>query len=332
MKANKKLIAAAVLGLGLTGVAYASALTFSFQPCGNATCTITGAGLLDWAPGNTLAESGAGGGALLPVGAKVTDLFQANLGTVQDPLTNNLYANGGGGHYFTVVASFGEKVSSTFLGPIGPVALGSKWFGGNTFEFDPTSTANNFFYVYENDVAIGNNLTGAGFTAGKIILSGKIVSVFSQENVDPNFFTTDLSGLPSIKPCGRLDQSPNGNQLGPVDTICVGGSSDVTTHVEYADKDYFPDLPVDLSFVLGLTNTSLISPYKQIDPSLNFTNDGIASGNTPNNIGAINGISGPNYVFQSDANTSFVPEPGSLALIGASLLGVFGIGRRKERA
>jgi hypothetical protein len=41
-----------------------------------------------------------------------------------------------------------------------------------------------------------------------------------------------------------------------------------------------------------------------------------------------------NIVFQADANQSFtqaVPEPGSLALLGAAFLGFFGLGRRRNK-
>jgi hypothetical protein len=76
-----------------------------------------------------------------------------------------------------------------------------------------------------------------------------------------------------------------------------------------------------------LTNTSNITPFGQVNPSSQFSINGIANGGTPNNIGAINGIIGPNFQFQADANSSFtrqaIPEPGTLALLGAVCMGAF---------
>nr|AEQ20447.1 PEP-CTERM motif protein of unknown function DUF1555 [uncultured bacterium CSL132] len=54
------------------------------------------------------------------------------------------------------------------------------------------------------------------------------------------------------------------------------------------------------------------------------------------NPGGFNGaaFTANNIVFQADANESFtqaVPEPGSLALLGAAFLGFFGLGRRRNK-
>ena len=62
------------------------------------------------------------------------------------------------------------------------------------------------------------------------------------------------------------------------------------------------------------------------------SSDGITSANTPNNIGAQNGVSGPNFEFQADTATSFtIPEPGSVALLGVTLAGIAVVARRRAK-
>jgi hypothetical protein len=303
---TKKLIAAAVLGLGLTGAAQAGTVEFTFQPCGNAGCAVTAAAL-DWQQGNVLALNGAGGGAPLPIGTAVTDLYQANLGTVTNGNGDTVFTNGGGGSFFSVVAGFGEVVN--------PLSAGNV----TQFSFNPADPTN-FFNVYV-DGASGNNLTGTGFAGGTLALSGVIVGVNSSVTAT-NF---DPTGVPLD---GFL-----ANDYPNITTITTNGSATVTVQVLVANPAYFPDLPAATTIVLALTNSSLITPFNQVNPSANFSSNGILDGDLAHNIGTQNGINGDNFQFQADGNTAFlVPEPGSLALIGASLLGLFGIRRRKEVA
>lgn len=307
MKHAKKLVALAVLGLGGAATAQAGTFTFTFQPCGNNTCAIA-ADTLDWAPGNVLSLGGAGGGAVLPVGTKVDDLYQANLGVVKNAGAT-VFAQGSGGLYFAAVAGFGEIV--TGAGSIGPGSA------TNSFGLDP-SNPNNFFNVYAL-AADGNDLTGKGFTTGDLILSGKAVDIFSQ-------VTAFFANPPSLDNFGP-------NDYPGVTTIRSSGSTDITMEVLFADTNYFPDLPVGLTYVLGLNTGNLISPFSQVNPSATFSSDGVADGDVAHNIGASNGITGPNFQFQADVSSAFVvPEPGTLALFGLSLLGACGAVRRKKSA
>ena len=161
---TKKLIAAAVLGLGLTGAAQAGTVDFTFQPCGNAGCAVQ-TQTLDWAPGNVLALDGAGGGAPLPIGTAVTDLYQANLAVAQNSNGDIVFTNGGGGSFFSVVAGFGEVVN--------PLSAGNQ----TQFSFNPADPTN-FFYVYADGTS-GNNLTGAGFAGGRRGREGALPAVHS---------------------------------------------------------------------------------------------------------------------------------------------------------
>jgi hypothetical protein len=306
---KKTLLSTAVAALlGISGSAVAGTITFTFNPDGNGlgAGAINGAALLDWAPGNTVAVGGAGGGALLPVGTAVTDYFQANLGSVIGTSNNNLFSNGTGGNYFTIVAGFGETVN--FAG-------GNAAVGINTFGFD--AGAANFFKVYKTTTA-ANDLTGAGFTSTTEILSGSIVGLNASVTA---FFQ---GGAPLLDGFGN-------NDWGDVLSLLTTGSASLLAKVTSVDANYFPDLPLGTTFdTYTLSNSSLITPYNQADPSRCFSSDGVTSCNYGANVGAVNGISGPNFIFQSDANSSFaVPEPGSVALFGAALLG-FALSRKRK--
>ena len=82
------------------------------------------------------------------------------------------------------------------------------------------------------------------------------------------------------------------------------------------------------TFTFHFTNATLIDPYKQIDPSRLF------GGYAPN-LGTINGLTGTDFIFQADANGSFVrtvPEPASLVLLGVGLAAAGAFSRRRTQA
>ena len=306
MKLNKLLVAMTAAGLmALVGPAQAS-ITFQFNPLGNGLGLglINGGGLLDQAPGNTNALNGSGGGGPVPIGTVIADLYQANLGSVQAQDTTNLFSNGTNGgfggakRFFTFVASFTEVVVGSSFTPLG----GGAFKLGNEFVLNPGGT----FKMCAKSV-IGNNLTGVGFgCAGNGILSGRITGGDSSQ-------TVTVRG-----PFVPLDQA-GGNDWPGVTTLSSIGSADITAVVTFVDSMYFPDLRIDTKIAI---NSSLITPYKQVDPSRRFSS-GLVTDDTATNIGAVNGVSGPNFIFQSDANNSFdAPEPGVLALGGIALAGL----------
>jgi hypothetical protein len=306
----RKSILAAAVGLALSAGAQADLI--SFDPDGNGVAPLTGVALFDWAPGSALA---AGAVPLTAVGQTFDLYYQANLGTIQDASTQSLFTNGGGGTYFTAVAGFTEVVTSLSA-------------SGATFALAAAPTVN-FFRICAHS-SLANNLTGAGFACANPILSGKLTSVDSS-----NF------SISSVTPV-LLDQSPNGNQWGTQQSVTGSGATSMTVKIESADTGYFTDLDLMSALVFSFFNSSQVAPFHEVDPSQCLSNNGATDCNEASNLGQVNGLfdgqtGGPDFLFQADANQSFVvqraPEPGTLALLGAGLgLAGWGARRRAKKA
>ena len=285
----------------------AQADDFAFDPNGTGSTAISNAGIIDQAPGNAIAQGGSTAIANYLAGSGSTAFtlyYQANLATIQDSDTSGLFLNGSGGKYFTFVAGLGETVS------------GVQSNGMASFAFDPGNPVN-FFTMYATS-AVGNNLTGAGFVSSKPILSGHVSSIQSSDFTVSN--ATPVS----------LDQSGNGNQWGTQKSVVGSGANDLVLVLDFIDTNYFPTLPSN-GGVMSFLNTSLVTPYRQIDPSGCF-NTGSGGVNTcigggltsTGTLGPVNGGGGggPNFMFQVDANQTLaaaVPEPETVAMFAAGL-------------
>jgi len=300
---------AAMCAVGLMGVLPAAhADLFTFDSNGAAAGgAVGGAAFIDQLPGNNLAIGGTVAGGPPPVGSGVSNLYQANLNSINAANGAALFTNGAGGSFFTFVAQFNETVIGNSTGG-GATTANFAILPGGTFKMCAQS-------------ALGNDLAGTGFScAGNGILSATATGGFATQ--------TGFAAL-----LAPLDSSPNGNQRGTTASVTSAGAATLNLRVTFADPNYFPDLVSGTGFTLSFANTSLVTPFNQVDPSLAFSSNTIANGDTPDNIGPINGISGPNFQFQADANQSFVrvPEPGTLALLGLGAL-VGGFARRRKVA
>ena len=330
MKFKSKSILAAAVALTLSASAHAVDITFDPTGTAGPSGNITTAAIFDWSAGNALSIGGDG----ITTGENLRVLYQANLTAVQDSTTFNVFSNGAGGNFFTVIASFTE------IATVGGV--------GATFATDTSNntavTATNFFQICAQ-ATIGSNLAGTGFgcSGGSVILSGYVSSLSSA-----SFAVTDSATLTTA-----LDQSANNvNSYPKVFTVTGSGATDITATITSANANYFPTLASGSQFVFSFFNTSQIVPYKQIDPSALFSLNGSTAtygGAGTANIGTMNGgladgscptgfTCGNDFMFQADANQSFitraVPEPATVGLLGLGLaaFGAFGRARRRKSA
>ena len=306
-----------VAGLA-TGFAAHASSTVTFDPSGTVgPANDVSFTTLDQRPGNALA---IGASANSAVGTRFNLVYQSNLGSVLnvngDAVFNQGAVVGGAARYFTFVAGFSEIIT------------GNSIVGGNgvlTFAFDPANgnavSANNFFYMYATS-ASGNNLAGTGFATGTPILVGHFIAQGYTSTFAAN------TGSPVA-----LDQN-GGNDYAGTTTITGAGSTVATLVIDSFNAAYFPNLVVGATS--SLINTSQNLAFAQVDPSARFSSNGLLDGNIAGvgSVGSVNGLSGPNTVFQADANQSFnvaaVPEPLPAALIGLGLVAM-GLARRRSK-
>jgi hypothetical protein len=288
-------VAACVVSTGRTAQA-----DFQFDSTGGGGGTVISA--IDPSPGNALAQNGSTAIANFVSGVGPTTFqlyYQAAVGTLVKPDGTLLLPSG----QLTVVASVEETVTSVTGGG-----------ASASFAVVP-GHAGDFLKIYQNAGVVFDNLAGTGFTAGNLILTAFVVPSAAGSG---SF--TNAPGAPVL-----FDQHGADNYAGKLSTT-GNGVSTIDFQVAGVLPGYFPGgVPsiIALRFV-----TSVSTPFIAVDPSRSFVQMG---GPVPN-LGAINGVSGPDFQFVADAFVTPIPEPSSLCLMGLGLAGVFAVARRKRAA
>jgi hypothetical protein len=301
--ATARLVATASLTLSLLWMGSAAASTILFDTNGGGAGGVISITAFDPLPGNAMAIGASAGSA---PGTTFDLRYQSNLGTTTlNGVPNHL--NGSNLNFYTFVAGFGETV------------LTNNGAGLLTFGLDAADPVN-FFRIYRNTTGFGSDLAGTGFTAGSAILTGHVVA---------RDFTSGFNATVG-SPAQALDQSGANNYPG-VQTVTGSGATSLVVVIDSFDPTFFPDLVLGSTLLFANTSQVLVLPYVQTDPSGKFSSNGIADGdiNGVSSVGLTNGISGPNTVFQADANIGItaVPEAMSLVLLGVGLMGMAGVSR-----
>lgn len=290
-------------------------------------------------PGNALAvnsipaiAAGPAGGVPIPV------LYQAILGSINTVGANSasLGSNNGNiiisspggtnntGVQFVITGQFTETVASesNFVNGVPTSVTFNPDFGAGTNEIkiyaQPSSDAN------INDPNVPNQFPGAGAT---LILTGHAIPANWTSS-----FNVNASSLPGASPGPEaLNQHAGGSgDYAGVTTVTGSGNTSVTVAVDSFNASYFPTGAMPL-LTLNFNTISTGVPFRAVDPALQMF-----TGYAPN-IGAINGINGPDFLFQSQANNDFtaaaVPEPStiSMALTAIGLITLAGVRNLRRR-
>jgi len=315
---------AALLGLAaFIAVGATARADFLFNPTGvggaGGAVSING---FDPAPGNALGQGSvtainnvlAAGGTGADVAADRFQLYYAaTTSSLIGPSPNNNPLTPPGlnsAYQITYIGSVTEYVKSANLAT-----------GTATFGISAAQAAGSGLQIYSNGPAgglVANNGTGTGFTAGNLILTAApIVNAVGVGNF------TDAAVPPTA-----LNQHPGGTNYPGILSVTGTGTSTIDFSVTSTNASYFitpPPTVVALRF-----NTSQSAPFFAIEPASSLPT--LGGGAVLPNLGAINGTTGPDFLFVADAFVSplAIPEPSSVCLTALGIGGVLAYGLRKR--
>jgi hypothetical protein len=319
-----QLLAASAAALPLA-LAHAQLIpgNINIDPDGGGTDSTISVQALDWSQTSVLSLDNIP----LSVGDTFTSLTQAVLGNFQNPSGVSIGGTGLNSAYdWTVTMAFAETVTA-LTDPNG--------VGFNTHaEFVTDPTAPSALTIYYDTTRNVDPLAGTGFNDGTPILTATLSNAASGD------FDVDAGSVPDAGGTTEdLDQNGTDDWLGQQTLTGRGSTTNVAFSVQTVDNAFFPDVFVgdilNLSLLYGNVDEQL--PFNQVDPAQQVWNDLTdAFAAADGTLGEVNALDGPNSLFQTDYNNTFLveratnPEPGTLALLGIGLAAFGGRSLRRR--